>query len=376
MIKKIKAKVILDSRKRPTVEVEVTTEKGTFMASCPSGASTGKTEAVVLPARKAMANVNKVIAKKLIGLDEVNQKKIDKMLIRLDGTKNKKKLGANAILPVSVAVCRAGAKAKKVPLYKYVNGRLREMPKPCFNIINGGAHAKNKLDVQEFMIIPQYKLFKDNFRIGKLIYKKLGRILKKELKLKKIQIGDEGGYSPAKLSNIHQALDYILQASKGYKVKIGLDVAATQLKEQYDLDFYEKLTKRYPIAFLEDPFEETDKKNFKKITKQLGKKIIIVGDDFLTTNAKRIKKSRKACNGIIIKPNQIGTVTETIKAVDLARKYKWETVVSHRSGETMDSFIADLAVAINSDFIKSGAPGPKERLIKYERLLKIEKAIA
>jgi len=372
MIKNIKAKTILDSRKNLTVEVELRTDRGVFRASCPSGASTGKTEAVVLPAKKAVANI-KLISKKLIGLDETKQKKIDKLLIKLDGTKNKGRLGANAILPVSIAVCRAGAKAKKLPLYKYINGASGEMPKPCFNIINGGAHAKNKLNIQEFMVIPQYKLFKNNLRIGKLIYKKLERILKKDLK--KISIGDEGGYSPLKLSDVNQALDYILQASKGYKVKIGLDIAATQIKDKYDINFYEKLVNKYPIAFLEDPFGETDRKNFKKITKKLSKKVIIVGDDFLTTNVRRMEQNKTSCNGIIIKPNQIGTVTETLEAVKLAKKYSWKTIVSHRSGETMDDFIADLAIGIGSDYIKSGAPGPEERLVKYKRLAKIEQAL-
>jgi len=388
MIKSIKAKEILDSRKNPTVEVELETDKGVFKASVPSGASRGKYEAVELRDKgkayqgmgvsKAVKNINKVIGPKVKNKDEANQKEIDELMIKLDGTKNKSKLGANAILPVSMAVCRAGAKSKSIPLYRYINQFFKgsiKIPRPCFNILNGGAHADNDLDIQEFMIVPNKGSFSENFQTGKDIYHNLKNILNKEIGKKGIVIGDEGGFAPP-INDVKQALVLIMKAAKGYDIKIGLDCAASQIKKgKYDVDLYKELVKDYPIIFFEDPFAEDDWEGFKRITKELN--VIVVGDDLLTTNIERIKqaKAKKACNGAIIKINQIGTITETFQAIELAKSYKWKIIISHRSGETTDSFIADLAVGSGAQFIKSGAPYKKERLAKYNRLLKIENEV-
>ena len=388
MIKSIKAKEILDSRKNPTVEVELRTDKGVFKASVPSGASRGKYEAVELRDKKrayrgmgvskAVKNINSVIAPKLEGKDETEQKQIDALMIKLDGTKNKSKLGANAILPVSMAVCRAGARSKDLPLYQYINKFFKgsiKIPRPCFNILNGGAHANNNLDVQEFMVVLDKGSFSKNFQAGKDIYHNLKNILNKEIGKKGIVIGDEGGFAPS-ISDARQALDFIMEAAKGYDVKIGLDCAASEIeKGMYHIEFYQGLVRDYPIIFFEDPFAEDDWESFRNITEELN--VIIVGDDLLSTNIKRIKqaKAKEACNGAIIKINQIGTITETFEAISLAKSYGWKIIVSHRSGETTDSFIADLAVGSGAEFIKSGAPYKKERLAKYNRLLKIEKEL-
>jgi enolase len=379
MIKSIKAKKILNSRKEPTIQVKLMTNKGIVKASVPSGASTGSHEAKTVDIKQAIYNVNKVIAFKLKGMDETKQEQIDRLMIKLDGTKNKSKLGANAILAVSIAVCRAGALAKDIPLYEYL-GIGKSFPKPCFNIINGGVHAKNKLDIQEFMIIPQERTFKENFRIGKLVFKRLKKDLKKEYG--KLPMGDEGGFSPP-FSKETKALDFIVKSIGDYNVKIGLDCAASsfyskgkykidgkKLNKKQLLDFYVDIVDKYPIISIEDPFQEKDAKGFAEITKKLNK-VTIIGDDFLTTNIGRIKKYKDNCNGVIIKPNQIGTITETLEAIKLAKSYKWKIMVSHRSGETMDDFIADLS--LGCDYIKSGAPSKKERLVKYIRLLKLEK---
>ena len=398
MIKSIKAKTILDSRKRPTVQVELRTENGVFEASCPSGASTGKYEAKIVSAKNAVNNV-KIINKLLVGQDETKQKRIDNILMK------KKAFGANAILPVSIACCRAGAASKNLPLYKYISKIFRgrasiTLPRPCFNIINGGAHVyhagrrANNLDIQEFMIVPDYFSFAKNLEIGKKVFNNLKKLLQKDFGKKGIIMGDEGGFAPP-ISDPEKALDYIIKAIRGLKVdpaplfkkeikknlmhkkwcgvNIGLDVAATQLKKKYDIDFYKSLLKKYPIIFIEDPFAETDDKGFSSAVKNL--KTIIVGDDYLTTNIKRIKRAKNNCTGIIIKPNQIGTIAQTLQAVKLAKSFGWKTIVSHRSGETMDDFIADLAAAVGSEFIKSGAPSKPERLSKYKRLAKIEREI-
>ena len=388
MIKSIKAKEILNSRIEPTVKVELKTEKGVFEASVPSGASTGKYETKELSSLKAIRNIEKIIAPKLIGKDEIKQEEIDNILIK------NKNLGANAILPVSIAVCRAGAVAKNLPLYKYIriigNWKLEignwRMPRPCFNIINGGAHADNNLDIQEFMIVPNYSSCSENLESAKKVFERLKKDLDRDFGEKGIKMGDEGGFAPP-IDNDKEALEYIFKIIKDLKINIGLDCAASQFyfKNKYIidhkrletkelLDFYQELIKKYPIIFIEDPFSEDDWKSWQRITKKLAKKISIIGDDLLTTNIKRIEiaKKRKACNGMIIKPNQIGTVTETLKAVKLAKSYKWKIIVSHRSGETMDDFIADLAVGVRADFLKSGAPSKLERLSKYNRLLKIK----
>jgi len=385
MIKSLKAKEILDSRGNPTIEVELKTNKGVFKASVPSGASRGKYEAVELRDKgkayqgmgvsKAVKNINNIIAPNLESKDETEQKQIDELMIKLDGTENKSKLGANAILPVSMAVCRAGARSKDLPLYQYINQFFEssvKIPRPCFNILNGGVHADNNLDIQEFMIVSKEGSFSKNFQIGKDIYHNLKNILNKEVGKKGIVTGDEGGFAPP-INDIRRVLDFIMQAAKGYDIKIGLDCAASQIRKgMYHIEFYQGLIRDYPIIFFEDPFAEDDWESFKNITKELD--VIIVGDDLLSTNIKRIKqaKDKEACNGAIIKINQIGTITETLEAIKLVKSYGWKIIISHRSGETTDSFIADLAVGSGAEFIKSGAPYKKERLSKYNRLLKIE----
>jgi enolase len=405
-IKSIKAREILDSRGNPTIEVKLITQHGVFLDSVPSGASKGKYEAKELRdknggVRKAVENANKIIAPVLKKENSLDQKRVDKILIQLDGTKNKSKLGANAILGVSMAVCRAGATTKGIPLYAHIseifNYKLQttnyKLPQPCFNIINGGKHAKGELDIQEFMIIPQAKTFQENFQRGKEVFATLKKILEKRIGKSSLKVGDEGGFAPT-ISKTQEALDLLIGAIKEAgcqkTVKIGLDCAASyfwkkgkyrldqRLFRQEDLiDFYRFFIKKYPISLLEDPFAEEDLRGFKKITQKFGKKIIIVGDDLTTTNPQRIKlaKQQRLCNGIVIKPNQIGTITETLTAAKLAKSFGWKIVVSHRSGETKDDFIADLAVGIGADFIKAGAPGPKERMAKYNRLLEIEKEI-
>ena len=405
-IKSVKAREILDSRGNPTVEVELKTGDFSVSASVPSGASKGKYEAKELRDNKkryggkgvlkAIKNVNKIIAPKLRGKDAGKQKDIDNLMIELDGTKDKSKLGSNAILAVSIAVCRAGAKAKNIPLYKHIaqlqncRGRTSvNLPIPCFNVINGGVHSGNELDIQEFMIIPQKKSFSKNLQTASEIYYNLKEVLKENFGKFAINIGDEGGFIPP-VFGTQSALGLLIKAinSANYKnTKIGLDCAASQFskKQTYLLEktfftkqgllsFYEDLVKFYPIIFLEDPFSEDDWESFTKITKKIGKKITIIGDDLLCTNPERIKqaKEQNACNGMILKPNQIGTITEALKAAELAKSFGWKIMVSHRSGDTCDDFISDLAVGISADFIKAGAPARGERVAKYNRLLEIE----
>ncbi len=402
-IKNIKTKQILDSRGNPTVEVELETDKGVFLGAAPSGASTGKHEAIELRDRDgkgikiAQANVRK-INKELKGKEFGSQGEVDDLLIKLDGTENKSKLGVNAILPVSIAACRAFAAEKEIPLFKYIreifdfSGKtnIYPMPKPCFNIIEGGAHAGNDLDVQEFMVIPQKDMFQENFKIGSELFSSLKEILEKSYPGDKIESGDEGGFAP-KINRTEEALFLLKNATANHPdTKIGLDVAASQLfsEDKYTIDgkelmrsglsdFYEDLISRFPIIFIEDAYSEDDWQGFEDITKKLSDRITIVGDDLLTTNIKRIQEAqnRKACNGLILKPNQIGTVTEALGAAKLAKEFGWKIIVSHRSGETCDDFIADLAVGIEADFIKSGAPLTKERAAKYNRLLEIEKEL-
>jgi len=400
----IEAKETLDSRGNPTVEVELETNKGVFTASVPSGASTGKNEALELRdengkgVSKAISNVNEIIGPKIIGKNPENQKDIDDLMIKLDGTENKSNLGANAVLPVSIAVCRAGAEARKLSLYKHIADLFDtkfavsgfHLPNPCFNIIEGGAHAENDLDIQEFMIIPQGRYFRENLRIGSDIFQNLKDILEKNYGAEESLVGDEGGFAP-KVSKTEQAL-YLLKNAieKHPDTKIGLDSAASGFFKEgkYYLDgqvfsksellnFYEDLADKFPIIFIEDPYQEEDWEGFKEITKKFSGKIHILGDDLTTTNLKRIKEAhnKNACSGVIIKPNQIGTVSEAVEAAKLAKSFGWKIMVSHRSGETLDDFIADLSVGIGADFIKSGAPTKKERLVKYEKLLKIEEEI-
>ena len=412
-IKSIKAREIIDSRGNPTVEVELETDFGKFFSSVPSGASKGKYEAVELRdggkryhgmgVLKAVRNVNEIITPKLKGKDVTRQKEIDELLIKLDGTENQSKLGANAICSVSMAVCRAGATTNNLPLYKYISQVYQRdpaalsLPLPCFNIINGGVHAGNELDFQEFMISPQQKTFSRNLQIASEIYHQLKEIIKEKYIDLGINVGDEGGFAPP-VRVPEEALNLILEAAKnlGYqnKIKIILDVASSQFyaKGTYKtrigaftreglLKYYSDLIQKYPIIGLEDPFAEDDFEGWEllmlNINKRINKrnsKLLIIGDDLLATNPKRIKlaEEKKACNAAIIKMNQIGTISETITATKLAKSYGWKIIVSHRSGETCDDFIADLAVGIGADFIKTGAPARGERVAKYNRLLRIE----
>ena len=397
-IKSIKAKEIKDSRGNPTIEVKLETEKGKFLASVPSGASTGKNEALELRdedgkgVKKAIKNINKIIAPKLENQNPENQVKIDKLLIELDGTENKSKLGANAILAVSMAVCRAGADVKKIPLYQHIaelGGRMTspQLPLPMFNILEGGAHAKNGLDIQEFMVVPQKETFAENLVLCNKVFQSLKALLTKSYG-SDILIGDEGGFAPP-ISKTEQAL-YLLKNAVGGEldVKFAIDCAASQfysegkykiesrdLTRQEFLEFYLGLVNDFSIISIEDPFSEEDWQGFESIVRQLGDKTLIIGDDLTTTNIKRIKEAhnKSACNGVILKLNQIGTVSETIEASKLAKSFGWKTIVSHRSGETMDDFIADFSVGIGADYIKSGSPTKEERMVKYSRLIEIER---
>jgi len=411
-IKKIKAREILDSRGNPTLEVELETDFGKFFASVPSGASKGKYEAVELRdggkrylgkgVKKAIENINEVIAKKLKGLDVTKQKEIDQALIELDGTENKSKLGANAICGVSLVVCKAGAGTKNLPFYKYIseigNWKLEigKFPRPLFNIINGGAHAGNDLDFQEFMVCPKGRSFSENLRIGAEIYHRLKEIISKKYGKLATNLGDEGGFAPP-IKDPEIAIKLILETAKSLnyqnKISIILDVAASQFFDgkKYKTKignfsgkelakFYLKLIKKYPIEGIEDPFAQDDFKSWQSFTSKLEhltSHILIIGDDLTVTNPKRIKtaKEKGLCNAIVVKINQIGTVTEAIESVKLAKFFGWKIMVSHRSGETTDDFIADFAVGIGADFIKSGAPARGERVAKYNRLLKIEEEL-
>jgi len=408
-IQSIKAREILDSRGNPTLEVEVTTEGRVFRASVPSGASKGKYEAVELRdggrryqgkgVRKAIRNINKVIAPKLKGKDPTKQKEIDNLMIRLDGTKNKSKLGGNAICGVSMAVCRAGAFLKNFPLYRYLAEMAGEnppfsLPQSAFNVINGGVHAGNELDFQEFMIVPQASHFSTSLQIACEIYYELKTLIQERYIDLAINVGDEGGFAPP-VRVPEEALELLLTTmdNLGYQknTKIMIDVAASQFYEQGKyktrigiftkeglFNYYSRLVGKYPIIGLEDPFAQDDWKGWQEITRQLkSKKLLIIGDDLLATNPQRIKlaKERNACNALIIKINQIGTITEALKAVQLAKFFGWKIIVSHRSGDTCDDFIADFAVGVKADFIKSGAPSRGERVAKYNRLLKIEEEL-
>jgi len=411
-IKKITAREILDSRGNPTVEAKVELTNGIMgKAKVPSGASTGKHEAVELRDNglrfggkgvlKAVKNVNTKINKKLKGVVITKIKLIDKMMIDLDGTENKSKLGANAILAVSLACARAGAKATKKPLYKYIRQsygikeKKYRMPIPTMNILNGGRHADNGLSVQEFMIIPRHSQFRERVRMGSQIFHSLQNLLSQ--KGYSTAVGDEGGFAP-NLKNNESALKLIMEAIElagwkpGKNVFLGLDVAASEFysKDKYYfinkkqgwradkvITTLENWAKKYPIISIEDGLDEDDWDNWKKLTKRLGKKIVNVGDDLFVTNPKRIQKGidEKVANAVLIKLNQIGTLSETIEAIKLAQKNKYQISVSHRSGETSDTFIADLAVAVNAEFIKTGSLSRSERVEKYNRLMEIETEI-
>lgn len=403
-IKKICAREILDSRANPTVEATVILENGAVgMASAPSGASTGKFEAHELRdgdikryggkgVLQAVLNVNEKINEELAGESCITGN-VDTLMIRLDGTENKKKLGANAILAVSLAAAKAAAKSQKIPLYRQLGGESAcVLPVPLMNILNGGAHAANNLDIQEFMIVPiGFGTFSEALRAGVEIYHVLGALLKKDGHV--TTVGDEGGFAP-NLDSADDALDYIVRAitEAGYtteQVKIALDVASSEWVSGssyilpkagivYTTDELitelERLVDKYPIISIEDGLGEEDYDGWRKLTERLGEKIMLVGDDFFVTNPRRLSAGYKnsSANAILVKPNQIGTLSETLEVISMAKGYGYKTIISHRSGETADTSIADIAVATNAGFIKTGAPARAERGEKYNRLLRIE----
>jgi len=409
------AREILDSRGNPTVEVEVTTEDGMFRASVPSGASTGAYEAVELRdggdrylgkgVLKAVSNVNDILGPAVKGMDVTDQRSIDEAMITLDGTPNKANMGANAILGVSLAVSKAGAAAKKVPLYKHfadlAGNDLSEftMPVPCFNVINGGSHAGNKLAFQEYFVIPSgAKSFAEAMQIGCEVYHTLGKIIKAKFGGDATLIGDEGGFAPP--CDNREGCELIMEAIKkaGYdgKCTIGLDVAASEFKvkdeDGYDLDFkydgnvisgeelgnlYQSLAADFPITTIEDPFDEDDWTNWSKFTGKNSEKFQVVGDDLTVTNIEKIQRAidEKSCTCLLLKVNQIGSVSESIDAVKKAKQAGWGVMTSHRSGETEDTYIADLAVGLCTGQIKTGAPCRSERLAKYNQLLRIEEEL-
>ena len=405
-IKDIHAREILDSRGNPTIEVDMTLDNGvTATASVPSGASTGSREALELrdkdPKRfegkgvlQAVSNVNTIIRPALIG-KKADQLSIDNYLIKLDGTENKSNLGANAILAVSLACLKCLAKANDKELYEYVSNKSVTMPIPMINIINGGAHAVNNIDIQEFMIMPVMKSIKERIRAASEVFHALKKLL--SINGFAVGVGDEGGFAP-NLNNNTMALDFIMEAIRkaGYKpgedIFIALDVAASELYDKetntYKLDgksftseelitFYEKLIDTYPILSIEDPFYENDFEILAKFTSLVGSRIMIVGDDYFVTNEKYLEKGIEmhAGNAILLKANQIGTVSEMIKTIMLAKKNNYKTIISHRSGETEDTFIADLAVGLAIPFIKTGSMCRGERIAKYNRLMRIEEKL-
>ena len=408
-IKRVSAREILDSRGNPTVEATVLLADGSSgIAAVPSGASTGTYEALELRDHakryggkgvlKAVKHVNTVIHKALVGMDATKQRKIDTSMIDLDGTKNKKKLGANAMLAVSLATARAAAASKKRPLYKHIRTAFRlqhkkwRMPVATMNVINGGRHANNNLTCQEFMVVPIHRRFAERVRIGSQVFHSLKQLL--DSKGHSTAVGDEGGFAP-NLSGNEQALKLLMQAIKaagfvpGKHVYIAMDIAASEFFRGGKYYFTSKSQassadkmvrtlqswlKKYPILSIEDPLAEDDWESWQMITKKIGSKVALVGDDLLVTNVARIAKAieMRVGNAVLIKLNQIGTLSETIDAICLAQSHGYQVSVSHRSGETADTFIADLAVAVNAEFIKTGSMSRSERVEKYNRLMKIE----
>jgi enolase len=401
------AREILDSRGNPTVEVDVYLEGGVVgRAAVPSGASTGTREALELRdggkrfhgkgVQKAIKNIFEEIAPRVRGADSAQQTYIDNLLIELDGTENKKRLGANAILGVSLAVCKASALEADLPLYRYIGGlNAKVLPVPMMNILNGGAHADNNLDIQEFMIVPAgLHDFSSALRAGTEIFHTLKKILKE--KGLNTAVGDEGGFAPNLTSNA-EALSLIIRSieDSGYRpgkdVSLALDVAASEFFEKGSyrfegkkvssaglIDYYEKIISRYPVVSIEDGLAENDWEGWAAMTSKLGGKVQLVGDDIFVTNTKILKKGiqKKVANSILIKLNQIGTLTETLDAIEMAKTAGYTAVISHRSGETEDTTIADLAVACNTGFIKTGSLARSERVAKYNRLLLIEEALS
>jgi enolase len=405
-IKSIKAREILDSRGNPTVEVEVVLSDGaTGRAAVPSGASTGAFEAVELRdggdrylgkgVLNAISNIEKIIAPKIIGSDALAQRNLDQVMIDLDGSANKSKLGANAILGVSLAVAKAAANSQKLAFYRFIGGESADLlPVPMMNILNGGAHADTNVDIQEFMIAPiGAKTFRESLQWGAEIYHALKSVLKKRGLA--TSIGDEGGFAPNLESN-RAALDLIVEAvnKAGYKlgeqIALAMDVAATeffksgsyefegaQLSAEQMIDYYKGLVDSYPLVSIEDPLAEDDWEGWNAITKELGQRVQLVGDDLFVTNPVRLAKGIKAgtANALLVKVNQIGTLTETLDAVKLAHDSGYRSMMSHRSGETEDTTIADLAVATRCGQIKTGAPARSERVAKYNQLLRIEEEL-
>ncbi len=407
-IENIKAREVLDSRGNPTVEVDVILENGVMgRAIVPSGASTGEREALELRdggvrymgkgVLNAVSNVNGPLRDAIIGMDVFDQEAIDKKMIALDGTETKSKYGANAILGISMAVLKAAALAKGLPLYQYV-GEGRTLPYPMMNIINGGAHADNKLDFQEFMIIPKADTIKERVRIGSEVFHTLKKVLNE--KGLATGVGDEGGFAPDLESN-EEGFELIVEAIKraGYEpgkdVCLGVDVAASEFFDE-DLnkykfrwstgeefttdeliDFYEELISKYPIVSIEDPVDENDWEGFAKVTKRIGDKVQLVGDDLFVTNKKYLQMGidKKAGNAILLKVNQIGTITETLETIALAKQAGYKTVLSHRSGETEDTTIADLVVGLDLGQIKTGSMSRTDRVCKYNQLIRIEEEI-
>lgn len=392
-IKDLKAREILDSRANSTLEVDVTLDDGSFgRGSVPSGASTGRYEAYKLEdIKKAILNVN-VLEKSLIGIDAGEQEKIDVAMITADGSENKNNLGGNVLLAISIAICEAAARSAKMPLYRYIakiygNDNPLKLPVPMFNILNGGKHADNNLPFQEFMVIPVGDGYRKRVETGVTIFKALRQTLKEMGH--SVAVGDEGGFAP-KLNSDEEALEVILAAIKRTPyapvkdITIGIDVAASSIPDlktvtypQDPISYYEKLIGDYPISYLEDPLSEDDWEGWTNLNTKIGSRVKIVGDDLFTTNRLRLQKGieTKAANSIIIKPDQIGTLTETFQTVRLAQSSGMAVDISHRSGETESTFIADLAVGVGADAIKTGAPSRGERVAKYNQLLRIEEEL-
>ena len=404
-IKNVIGREILDSRGNPTVEVDVILESGVVgRASVPSGASTGEREALELRdgdnrflgkgVLKAVYHVNHELRDLVVGMDVFNQKEIDYAMIGLDGTETKKKFGANAILGVSMACLKAAAIEAKLPLYKYV-GEGKTLPRPMMNIINGGAHADNNLDFQEYMIIPLRETIKERIRVGAEVFQTLKKVLKE--KGYATSVGDEGGFAPNLGSN-QEGFELIMEAIQkaGYKpgldVALAIDVAASEFYQdgKYNLKgegrvldregliaYYEELVTKYPIISIEDPVDENDWEGFSLITSKLGNKIQLVGDDLFVTNKKCLQKGidNHAGNAILLKVNQIGTITETLETIELAKKNNYKTIISHRSGETEDTTIADLAVGLDLGQIKTGSMSRTDRICKYNELIRIEEEL-
>ena len=402
-IKNVTGREVLDSRGNPTVEVDVILESGILgRAIVPSGASTGEREALEVRdggsrymgkgVQKAVENVNTIIKNAVIGMDSLNQKELDEKMIELDGTKTKSKLGANAILAVSMANLKAAALYEGMPLYKYI-GNGSQLPIAMMNILNGGAHADNPLDIQEFMIVPQRDTMSERIRVGAEVFHHLKKILKDKGMV--TAVGDEGGFAPNIGSN-EEALELIVEAIKdanykpGEDVLLALDIAASELYDNgyYNIEgkklniseliaYYEYLVNKYPIWSIEDPVDENDWNGFKLITERLGNKIQIVGDDLFVTNKEYLQKGidNKCGNAILLKVNQIGTITETLETIELAKKNNYKTIISHRSGETEDTIIAHLAVGLNLGEIKTGSMSRTDRICKYNELMRIEEEI-